>query len=148
MDELYSQKQLDEFLEVPTQWNKHHKEYLEESKNAGCYYCCKIFPANTITEWCISTRTPEQHKNKEELPLDCAICPNCGIDAVLPDLKVVLSVPFLREMQVYWFGDDEVERRDFANGEGCGPTFYKSGYLDAESKDKLDDLLGLPTGKT
>jgi hypothetical protein len=86
-----------ERLEDIVHWNKQHKQLLKESKFAGCYYCCNIFPANEIHEWVRSFR-----KIGEEL--DCALCPKCGVDSILPDSKVDLSLPLLIELEKYWFG--------------------------------------------
>jgi hypothetical protein len=91
-------KDYDEFLEASAQSNKTHKKDLENSVYAGCYYCCTIFPANSIKEFVSSYRDGTEP--------DCALCPECGIDAVLPDSKVVLSLDFLGEMSYYWFGWD------------------------------------------
>lgn len=91
----YSQR-----LEDLAQFNKEHKEDLKNSTNAGCYYCCTIYPADTIVEWVKSYR----RKGVEEKE-DCALCPNCSIDSVLPDSKVELSEELLKEMYEYWFND-------------------------------------------
>lgn len=88
-------------LESLAEWNKEHRELLESSKNAGCYYCCKIYPASEITEWIRSYRRKGEK-------LDCALCPHCGIDSVLPDIKVDLTVDLLKEMYLYWFDSDSV----------------------------------------
>lgn len=96
----YNQK-----LEDIFKYNKEHKDDLQKSVLAGCYYCCKIYEAISIEEWCVSTMTKEQRGQKHLLPEDCAICPNCGIDSVLPDSKVGLSVEMLKDMHDYWFGD-------------------------------------------
>lgn len=85
-------------LEDYASFNKTHKEFLKDSKYAGCYYCCEIFPADTIEEWVRSYR----RKNEA---LDCALCPNCGIDSVLPDSKVTLNADILKRMHKYWFED-------------------------------------------
>jgi len=97
-----------EKLEATAKWNKQHKTLLGESKNAGCYYCCKIYPASEIKEWIRSFR-------KKDEDADCALCPNCGIDSVLPDKVVELSDELLREMYDYWFETDAVSFQ-FKNG--------------------------------
>lgn len=65
-----------------------NKKALAESKNAGCFYCLKIYDAKLIKEWVDKGRT--------------ALCP-CGIDAVLPDKLVKLNKKLLKEMHDYWF---------------------------------------------
>lgn len=42
---------------------------LEASEACGCYFCLKIYNPNEIDEWIDDEQT--------------AICPHCGIDAVL-----------------------------------------------------------------
>jgi hypothetical protein len=56
-----------------------HEKDILNSKICGCFYCLNIFSPNEIQDWV-------------EEPEDCprgsgktALCPNCGIDAVLPD---------------------------------------------------------------
>jgi hypothetical protein len=48
-----------------------NKDLLKLVDTAGCYYCCKHFPPSTIKEWIGAG--------------ECALCPLCGIDSVLPD---------------------------------------------------------------
>lgn len=84
-------------------WNKQHKDLLSISENAGCYYCCQIFPANTVKEWC---KSAYKKGEKALAHSDCAICPNCGIDSVLPDAKVNLSTDLLERLHIYAFTYD------------------------------------------
>lgn len=66
-------------MEVPTeeqirnasQTSFKSRQVIEKSKMAGCFHCCKIFPAAEIDEWWDEDRTP--------------VCPRCGIDSVLGD---------------------------------------------------------------
>lgn len=46
------------------------RKELEAQRLCGCYYCLKIYSPLEITEWCDGQQT--------------AICPYCGIDAVIP----------------------------------------------------------------
>lgn len=91
----------DEQLQSLARWNKEHKKLLENSTNAGCYYCCEIYPASEIKEWVRS------YRRKGEKP-DCALCPKCGIDSVLPDVKVTLTLDILKAMHLYWFDSGDV----------------------------------------
>ncbi len=70
---------------------------LSESKEAGCFYCEKIFDPRKkkIKEWAM-TRTSKQ--------ADDALCPFCGIDSVLPGSRAKLSVRLLALMYKRWFG--------------------------------------------
>jgi hypothetical protein len=92
-------KDYNQRLQDAAEFNKSHKGDLKNSKYAGCYHCCNIFPAHNVKEWVRS------YRRKDEIP-DCALCPICGIDAVLPDNKVLLTEEFLKEMCDYWFDYD------------------------------------------
>ena len=63
------------------------------SVRCGCYYSCRIFDAKLIGEddWCDDANARN------------ALCPLCGIDAVLPDSRVDLSMELLRWMHREWF---------------------------------------------
>ena len=65
-----------------------HRELVEKSKVVGCFYCQAKFPPSEIKDWIDNDQT--------------ARCPQCGIDAVLPD-SVDLSSEFIRAMHDYWF---------------------------------------------
>jgi len=52
----------------------------------GCYYCVSVFKGDRITEWADGEET--------------ALCPNCGIDAVIPEES---NIDFLLEAHHYWF---------------------------------------------
>ncbi len=68
-----------------------NKKDIETSHRCGCFFCLKTFDKTEITEWL--------HDKNDET----AICPYCGVDAVLPDSKVKLSEHFLEEMYRVWF---------------------------------------------
>lgn len=93
-------KNYNENLEGLAKFNKKHKEDLKNSVFAGCYYCCIIFSADSVEEWVSSYSKRGEHHLAVK---DCAICPNCGIDSVLPDSKVSLTTEMLKEMCQYWF---------------------------------------------
>jgi hypothetical protein len=69
----------------------HNKNTLEMVKECSCYYCFKVFSPSEIKEWV----------DKEQ---DTAICPYCGIDAVipvyLPEDKDLMN---LKKINEYWF---------------------------------------------
>lgn len=48
-----------------------NREEIERSKHCGCYYCTTVFDTSEICEWVDGGLT--------------AICPHCGIDAVIGD---------------------------------------------------------------
>lgn len=66
-----------------------HKGDILKSDKCGCFYCFNIFLPDDITEWVDGNNT--------------ALCPKCGIDAVLPSSKIEINVAFLKEMGVHWF---------------------------------------------
>lgn len=69
---------------------KNNKDKLLKVENCGCCYCLKIFSPDLIREWCDDGNT--------------AICPFCGIDAIIYENKYYpLSRKFLEKMKKYWF---------------------------------------------
>lgn len=86
--ELPKRLDYNEGLEELHTLSANHKELLNEAGEIGCYYCCNFFQSNAVTEWCDDGKT--------------ALCPNCGIDAVLPK-KSDLTLDTLKAMYVYWF---------------------------------------------
>ena len=65
-------------------------EELSRGGIAGCYHCKSIYPAAEIKE------TTDEGKT--------ALCPNCGIDSVLPESSPFnLDVETLSELNKYWF---------------------------------------------
>lgn len=48
---------------------------LEQAHECGCYYCLRIYSPKDIEEWVDANST--------------AICPFCGIDAVVPFINVL-----------------------------------------------------------
>ena len=68
-----------------------HREELEASDLAGCFYCCGVFSSGIIDEWTDDDTT--------------ALCPKCGIDSVIGDASghPVNDVKFLKEMNGLWF---------------------------------------------
>lgn len=68
-----------------------HRALVGRSKALGCFYCLRTFPPSAVEEWIDDGET--------------ALCPHCGIDAVLPD-SVDLSEAFLKAMNSRWFSAD------------------------------------------
>ena len=54
-----------------------HEKAIKNSKECGCFHCISIFPPSEIEEW---IDEPEECPRR---PGRTAICPWCGIDAVL-----------------------------------------------------------------
>ncbi|HEX8046060.1 cytoplasmic protein [Rhizobium sp.] len=70
---------------------------LKLSKMSGCFHCLEVFPVAEIWEWIRETR--------EEDELLTAMCPRCGIDAVIGDASgyAIADVQFLERMRSRWF---------------------------------------------
>ena len=69
-----------------------NEQAVRTSQKCGCFYCQKIFDSDSITEWI-------DYRNART-----ALCPYCGVDAVLPDTTVTLSDELLTRMYARWFG--------------------------------------------
>lgn len=50
----------------------HNRAALARSEIAVCFYCFEQYPPAQITAWCDGADDPQT-----------AICPNCGVDAVV-----------------------------------------------------------------
>ena len=67
-----------------------HRDALAYADKCGCFYCKRIYDPRKITEWVDYGKT--------------ALCPYCGIDAVIPDTeKYPLTTAFLKKMHQKWF---------------------------------------------
>ena len=65
---------------------------VQASQECGCFCCQEIFPASEVTRFL------------DETPGRTALCPHCGIDAVLGDASgVEVSEDFIRKMHKEWF---------------------------------------------
>jgi hypothetical protein len=75
-----------------------HDQIILRGTICGCFYCISLFMPSDIEEWI-------------EEPSDCprglgktALCPNCGIDAVLPDtIELSLTPELLKAMHEKYF---------------------------------------------
>ncbi len=55
----------------------------------GCFHCLSLFRADQVTAWTDEGET--------------ALCPRCGMDAVVPADALHLGAPELAEMKRRWF---------------------------------------------
>lgn len=69
--------------------SSHHRNEVLTSKEVGCFYCLEVYHPYEIREWTDNSQT--------------AICPRCGIDSVLPNMKFPGAKKFLANMKRYWF---------------------------------------------
>lgn len=68
-----------------------NKREIEESAACGCFYCLKIFDKSQIENWL----------NEKD---GTALCPFCGVDAVIGDKSgSPITKEFLTEMKNKWF---------------------------------------------
>ena len=81
-------------------FSDHHRELLARSERAGCFYCRRTFDPREITKWVDGA----QRESGETSDGVTALCPRCGIDAVLPSaMQVPLTAELLAEMHSHWF---------------------------------------------
>jgi hypothetical protein len=67
-----------------------HRTEVLSGEQCGCFYCGATFPPAEITKWVDNGGT--------------ALCPRCGIDAVLSSASgLPLSKNFLDQMNKHWF---------------------------------------------
>lgn len=87
---------MEDYIEAH-KYSNNHKKQLKKDKVCGCFYCLEIFSPSEIKEWIV-------HLN----PCDrkgTAICPYCGIDAVIGESSgYPITKEFLEKMSKYWFG--------------------------------------------
>jgi hypothetical protein len=76
-----------------------HRGRIERSALCGCFYCLAQFTPGEIMDW---VDVPD---GAEDEAGETALCPRCGIDAVLPDSVpgAPLSPELLSAMQRHWF---------------------------------------------
>ncbi|MEJ7599770.1 MAG: hypothetical protein WKG01_17820 [Kofleriaceae bacterium] len=67
-----------------------HRPALEASEKCACYFCFRVFPPTAIKSWIDANQT--------------ALCPHCGIDAVIGDASPLrIDNTFLRQMHQHHF---------------------------------------------
>lgn len=85
-----------DYLEQAHGASSFHRHKIRASAMCGCFYCKTKFPPKKITEWIDSERHPVGLT---------ALCPICGIDAVIGDASgFPLTDQFLTDMHERWFG--------------------------------------------
>ena len=70
-----------------------NKKQVLASQTCRCANCLATFSGAEVTEFTDKGKT--------------AICPKCGVDAVLPDCVEGLNETLLQEIHDYWFEDDD-----------------------------------------
>lgn len=68
-----------------------NKDILSTVSWCSCYFCLKYSLTENLTTWTDNGYT--------------ALCPNCDVDALIPDL---VEVDILKEAHARWFGENYV----------------------------------------
>ena len=74
------------------QYSTSNQQRILSSKRCGCFFCNKIFESNLVFEYYMKDKNGPT-----------AICPFCGVDSLLPDSSVELSLELLKDMHSIWF---------------------------------------------
>lgn len=83
-------------LELAHKFSIFNHVVVKQSELCGCFRCCTLFETTTIKKWCDRGLT--------------AVCPNCGIDAILAEgASFPLTPDFLKRMNSRWFHGDTLE---------------------------------------
>ena len=67
----------------------HNRPFVTGRVRCGCFYCQQTYAADEIKDWTHDGQT--------------AICPRCGVDAVLSAHTDPLAADFLDQMHARWF---------------------------------------------
>lgn len=74
-------------------YSSRHREQIECSERCGCFHCLHIFAPADIEDWW-----------DEPGHGTTAVCPRCGIDAVIGSASGFPITPqFLQRMKSHWF---------------------------------------------
>jgi hypothetical protein len=72
------------------------------SETCGCFFCLRTFKPALITDWVDET---------DDGVGQTALCPYCGIDAVIGDRSgFAIDPEFLAQMQSFWFTRSKPQR--------------------------------------
>jgi hypothetical protein len=75
--------------------SSNHREMVLAAERCGCFYCCAEFEPGAITDW-VDPASDDMQAGTT------ALCPRCGIDAVIPR-GPGMDARFLQRMKVHWF---------------------------------------------
>lgn len=70
--------------------SRQHLALVLASEWCGCFHCLMVFRSGEVVEWWDEGQT--------------AVCPHCGIDAVIASASAELTPELLQGMQQHWFG--------------------------------------------
>ena len=98
---------------------------IVQSKKCGCYFCRQIYDARNVQEWIDDERGVT------------ALCPECGMDAVIGDASgVEIDKPLLKEMNLSFYGEEYMDKNPEAAKTYC--TRYQEGKI--AHKEKSESL--------
>lgn len=90
--------QVDDPLESAHNHCALHRGSILRSSVCGCFHCEEIFAPSEITTWIDDVNV------KKGLTGQTALCPHCGIDAVIgSDSGLSITPEFLAKMRGRWF---------------------------------------------
>ncbi len=113
----------DETLLAAHQHSSHHRAEIAQSDRCGCFYCLALYPPSAIARWVDDGRT--------------ALCPSCGIDAVLGSAAgYPIDREFLAQMQAHWFGEPEASELGLSDSD-----LSESELLPSESSESSEAAL-------
>jgi len=76
-------------LEAAHRQSLRNRSLIESGGECGCFYCHKTFHSSEVIMWVHDDRS--------------ALCPHCGIDAVLSSNACSIAPAFLDSMHARWF---------------------------------------------
>ena len=89
--EAFAEKVMDGRVISAHEFSINNEPMLRNDKKCGCFYCQRVFDPSELEEWI----------EDESLT---ALCPYCGIDAVIGESAgYPLTKDFLQAMYRYWF---------------------------------------------
>lgn len=64
--------------------SQHIRHQLTSETALSCFYCLGLYPARDITRWIDPAYCRGQAAGATDRKRQTAVCPRCGVDAVLP----------------------------------------------------------------
>ena len=129
-----TEKKYERYYELANKASFRNSGSVLGSSRCGCYFCRRIFSPDEITDFVDSAST--------------AICPYCGIDAVIGDASgIPIREDVLEELYERWFGHDEEPRCVCVVSDDClnlpslldntGVEPIRQGQFDKEQPEEL-----------
>ena len=82
---------MDHHIRAAHAFCSNHQEQILKDRVCGCFYCLEIFDPALIKNWIADRK-------------GTAVCPFCGVDAILGESSgFPITKEFLAEMKQYWF---------------------------------------------